>query len=154
VAFLGQRHLCRRWLYLELRIQHDLDLPSWQGDPRTDATALQMLDDYLAVCDRAIGHAPPNAGRGEQQNGQQETELPWGGPEWDDLAPQTRHLLRHMYGRESDEVANFTDKVWEKDDVSTNSLHTAISRANNFLRKQNHPRLLSKVRGELTVRWV
>jgi hypothetical protein len=49
-----------RPLFLELRILHKLDVPAWQGEPQTDAAALQMLDDYLAACDRAIGHAPPN----------------------------------------------------------------------------------------------
>jgi hypothetical protein len=47
-----------RPLFLELRVLHKLDVPSWQGEPQTDVTALQMLDDYLAACDRAIGHAP------------------------------------------------------------------------------------------------
>jgi hypothetical protein len=46
-----------RPLFMELRIQHKLDVPAWQGEPQTDAAALQMLDDYLAACDRTIGHA-------------------------------------------------------------------------------------------------
>jgi hypothetical protein len=49
-----------RPLFLELRILHKLDVPSWQGEPQTDVAALQMLDNYLAACDYAIGHAPPN----------------------------------------------------------------------------------------------
>jgi hypothetical protein len=49
-----------RPLFLELRILHKPDVPSWQGEPQTDVAALQMLDDYLAACDRAIGHAPLN----------------------------------------------------------------------------------------------
>jgi hypothetical protein len=91
---------------------------------------------------------------GGQRGKRQEDELPWAGPEWDELAPLLRRLLRHMHGKNADEIANFTDKVWEKNEVSPSSIHAAISRANDFLRKQNYPRLLSKVRSELIVRWV
>jgi len=83
-----------------------------------------------------------------------EDDLPWGGPEWDNLSPQTRHLLRHMNGRESDDLVNFIDVIWEKDNVSPGAINTAISRANHFLSKQNYPRTLEKVRGERTIRWV
>jgi hypothetical protein len=48
-----------RPLYLELRILHNLDVPPWPGEPQTDADALQMLDDYLAACDRDKQNLPP-----------------------------------------------------------------------------------------------
>jgi hypothetical protein len=80
--------------------------------------------------------------------------LPWGGPEWDALAPQTRRLLRRMHGREFDQLEEFTDVVWEKDDVTPGALHAAICRANQFLSKHNYPRNLEKVRREGVIRWV
>jgi len=83
----------------------------------------------------------------------QPAELPWGGPDWDELAPIPRRLLRHMHERESDQIANFTDIVWEKDNVSEGAIHTAISRANSFLRKHGYPKFLIKVRGEKIIRW-
>jgi hypothetical protein len=93
---------------------------------------------------------------GERATESEAGDLPWEGDDWDDLMPQTRRLLRHMHDREYDRIANFAEVVWERpyEKVSDRAINTAVSRANHFLSKRGHKRLLSKVRGEPVVRWV
>jgi hypothetical protein len=85
-----------------------------------------------------------------------DTPLPWAGDDWDELMPQTRRLLRHMHGRERDEIAHFAEIVWERpyERISDSAVHAAVSRANHFLNKHRHPHMLSKVRGEPVIRWL
>jgi hypothetical protein len=96
--------------------------------------------------DPAVQDQPQERGDGE---------LPWDGPELDDLSPQTRHLLKYMLPRDQADIADLVEDVWGKDSasVSNGSIHTAISKANAFLAKQSYPRFLKKVRGETIVRW-
>jgi hypothetical protein len=83
-----------------------------------------------------------------------DTDLPWAGcPAWDELAPQTRRLLRYMHGREKAPVAELMEQVWEGADVSDGAIRVALSRANEFLQQRGHPEVLTKVRGEPFVRW-
>jgi hypothetical protein len=106
----------------------------------------------------ALADAKPDGERMETGNGKrlakQDDELPWGGPAWDELEPLLRRMLRYMHDRGSAQVENFTDAVWEKNDVTPNAMHVAISRANDFLAKQNHAHHLQKVRGQPIIRWV
>jgi hypothetical protein len=82
-------------------------------------------------------------------------ELPWNGPDADVLERTPRLLLRYMESRETADIPEMCLSVWGKDyaDLGEQALPTAISKANHFLRKQKHPRLLHKGRGEPLIRW-
>ena len=41
-------------------MEHNLDLPSWHGEPQDDMTALQMVNGCLAAIERAIGRTQPD----------------------------------------------------------------------------------------------
>lgn len=129
----------------------------WDKRPDRPVTLTMMATpgwraDMLAL--RALAEAGgTSAGRTAERK---DDQLPWGGPEWDDLQPQTRRLLRYMNGREKAEVTDLTEDVWGKEsaEVKDGAIHVAINKANHFLAKQGHPRTLTKVRGEPFIKWV
>jgi hypothetical protein len=67
-----------------------------------------------------------------------------------------RRLLLFMQDRERADIQEVCRYVWGKDyaEVGEGAFHPAVSRANDFLRKRQHPRHLEKVRNEPTLRWV
>jgi hypothetical protein len=79
----------------------------------------------------------------------------WQRDDWEDLEQMVRRLLRYMHNRDSADVNDVCEEVWEKPpaDVSRSAINTAVSKANSFLNKREYPRLLSKVRGENVIRW-
>ncbi|MBI1914492.1 MAG: hypothetical protein HYS12_07110 [Planctomycetes bacterium] len=94
-------------------------------------------DETLNVLKTWLRHAP---------------ELPWSGPAWEDETPQTRRLLIYMYGEDQVEVGDLVDAVWGKD-TSEGAIQTAISKANNCLRREKYPRILTKVKAAAIIRW-
>jgi hypothetical protein len=77
------------------------------------------------------------------------------GDDWDALEPLVRRLIRYMVEREVADLHDLCHEVWAKDqaDMRPNALSTTISKANSFLRKREHPRVLKQVRGENRLRW-
>jgi hypothetical protein len=79
--------------------------------------------------------------------------VPWEDEQvWDDLQRLPRSLIRFMYGRKQADVLDIKNRVWECDDVSSDSLNVAIHRANKFLEKVGFAKYLEK-KGEI-VRWI
>jgi hypothetical protein len=80
---------------------------------------------------------------------------PWEGDDWEALDPQVRRLLNFMHGRDEADLQDVCPVVWGKDypDVNEAARDTTKSKANNFLRKRESARILSKVRGESRLRW-
>jgi len=79
----------------------------------------------------------------------------WEGDDWQELDRQVQRLLRFMYGRTEADLQEVCQAVWGEDcaDVTEAARETTTSKANNFLRKRESPRLLRKVRGENCLRW-
>jgi hypothetical protein len=82
----------------------------------------------------------------------------WEGDDWDRLGPKERQLLLYMQDRAEADLHDLCPFVWGKEyltdgGVSEAARETVTSRANEFLRRRDHGRLLRKVRGEPVIRW-
>jgi hypothetical protein len=82
---------------------------------------------------------------------------PWEGNDWDELQPVPKRLLLHMRGRERAAIDDaMCEYVWLRpaEAVTSNAVHQAITKSNNFLLRQTEKRILSKVRREEAITWV
>jgi hypothetical protein len=79
----------------------------------------------------------------------------WEGDDWEELDRLVRRLLCFMHGRGEADLQEVCLAVWGDDcaDVSESARSTAISKANNFLRKRQSSRQLRQVRRENLLRW-
>jgi hypothetical protein len=74
----------------------------------------------------------------------------------EELQPVPRRLLRYMKGRKAAELGDdLCQHVWHElaENVTARAVTGAVHKVNEYLRKKQARRVLSKVHGEPTLRW-
>jgi hypothetical protein len=79
----------------------------------------------------------------------------WQGDDWERLEPLVRRLLLHMHRQDSAEIGDVYEEVWGKtyDPAKRSAVHTAVSKANNFLLRRASKRNLHVPRGKAFICW-
>jgi hypothetical protein len=80
--------------------------------------------------------------------------VPWQGEDWNHLERLPKRLLLYMRGRDRANLDDVFPAVWEREyEAGKSDVSTVLSKANNFLSKQQWPHTLHKKRGERVIYW-